>query len=303
MRNAILTLLLFGLLAAHANPAAFYGGLTAARLRGNAAEPWTPADLTGLALWLDASDASTLWADTNATTAATNNGLVARWDDKSGSGYHATQPTNSLMPTVSGGKLYFDGTDDFLMNRNGGFAGAYSGADKPLSMFTVFNLTELPTSSANRRAVWQVGRSSSTSPLFSFVVQEGPYYLHGKRDDANNYVGLLVTNYTVTSNQMLLEGVVHNGTASSVFANGAQVVTNASQDVGTLTLNQFSIGRQVYGIFELNPWKGQINEIVGTFSALSTTDRQKLEGYLAHKWGMVDKLPADHPYKSAAPTK
>jgi hypothetical protein len=40
MRNAILTLLLFGLLAASANPAAFYAGLTAARLRGNA-DPWT----------------------------------------------------------------------------------------------------------------------------------------------------------------------------------------------------------------------------------------------------------------------
>jgi hypothetical protein len=36
---------------------------------------------------------------------------------------------------------------------------------------------------------------------------------------------------------------------------------------------------------------------------LSTTDRQKLEGYLAHKWGLAANLPADHPYKSAAPTK
>jgi len=56
MRNAILTLLLFGLLAAHANPAGFYEGLTMARLRGNA---------------VVASDA---WAD-----AGLNTGLVSYW--------------------------------------------------------------------------------------------------------------------------------------------------------------------------------------------------------------------------------
>jgi hypothetical protein len=39
VRNALLTLLLFGLLSAHANPAGFYEGLTAARLRGNAVGP------------------------------------------------------------------------------------------------------------------------------------------------------------------------------------------------------------------------------------------------------------------------
>jgi len=35
---------------------------------------------------------------------------------------------------------------------------------------------------------------------------------------------------------------------------------------------------------------------------LSDADRQKLEGYLAHKWGLQANLPADHPYKAAAPS-
>jgi hypothetical protein len=30
--------------------------------------------------------------------------------------------------------------------------------------------------------------------------------------------------------------------------------------------------------------------------------RQKMEGFLARKWGLLDRLPADHPYKTAAPT-
>jgi hypothetical protein len=35
---------------------------------------------------------------------------------------------------------------------------------------------------------------------------------------------------------------------------------------------------------------------------MSVEQRQKMEGYLAHKWGLADKLPAAHPYKAAGPT-
>jgi len=31
-------------------------------------------------------------------------------------------------------------------------------------------------------------------------------------------------------------------------------------------------------------------------------DRQKLEGYLARKWGLTDKLPNGHPYKAVRGT-
>jgi Immunoglobulin domain/PA14 domain len=44
---------------------------------------------------------------------------------------------------------------------------------------------------------------------------------------------------------------------------------------------------------------GEFIVINGT---VSTADRQKLEGYLAHKWGMTANLPAIHPYKSVAPS-
>jgi len=42
---------------------------------------WAPTELTNTIEWLDASDTSSLWADTNGTVQATN--TVARWNDKS----------------------------------------------------------------------------------------------------------------------------------------------------------------------------------------------------------------------------
>jgi len=45
---------------------------------------------------------------------------------------------------------------------------------------------------------------------------------------------------------------------------------------------------------------GKIGEFI-VINSTSTSDRQKAEGYLAHKWGVASKLPADHPWKSYPP--
>jgi hypothetical protein len=45
---------------------------------------------------------------------------------------------------------------------------------------------------------------------------------------------------------------------------------------------------------------GFIGEVV-IVSGVDDTTRQKLEGYLAHKWGLTDSLPAGHPYKATPP--
>lgn len=44
---------------------------------------------------------------------------------------------------------------------------------------------------------------------------------------------------------------------------------------------------------------GRIAEL---FFANATTDGQKAEGYLAHKWGLTGELDSAHPYKSSPPT-
>ena len=43
-------------------------------------------------------------------------------------------------------------------------------------------------------------------------------------------------------------------------------------------------------------------EVILIDKVLTLSDREKLEGYLAWKWGLQANLPAGHTYKSAAPT-
>jgi hypothetical protein len=45
-----------------------------------------------------------------------------------------------------------------------------------------------------------------------------------------------------------------------------------------------------------------LGEIVMLTGTPSTDIRQRIEGYLAHKWGLTANLPNDHPYKTVAPT-
>ncbi len=71
-----------------------------------------PSDLSGLSLWFDAADSSTV------TLSGSN---VSNWDDKSGNGNHVTQGTAGNQPTlvnnVQNGlpAIRFDGTDDYMV--------------------------------------------------------------------------------------------------------------------------------------------------------------------------------------------
>ena len=84
---------------------------------------WTnfsPASVTGLQAWYDASDASTLYDATSGGSLVSADGAVARWQDKSGNARHITQATSGYRPlrktAVQGGLdvMRFDGTDDFM---------------------------------------------------------------------------------------------------------------------------------------------------------------------------------------------
>jgi len=80
-------------------------------ISGPRSRPFSPARLSGLALWLDPSQGITL-----------NSGAVSQWDDKSGNGNDAAQATAANQPLYktapdginSAPALLFDGANDNL---------------------------------------------------------------------------------------------------------------------------------------------------------------------------------------------
>ena len=84
-------------------------------------------------------------------------------------------------------------------------------------------------------------------------------------------------------------GVWRNGTIESTTNS---IATPDNTNIGYSIGGQYSVSRRMNGV---------IGEVI-MVQTTDTTTRQKIEGYLAWKWGLTSSLPADHPYKNAAPT-
>ena len=243
------------------------------------AAPWTPAALgSSLALWLDASDASTI---------TLNGSTVSQWADKSGNGRHATQAVAANQPTYTpgglGGKdvLTFDGVNDLfelssgiLLNDN----------------FTyVYSVLERATT--GRHSV-DVGRTTTPIGYGNWWFSDNVLYSNLR---GNNFM----THGGSTATGTFINGLVRDNSGTQAWRNGTAFGSPVGAAVtGDLTLN--AIGRAQGGSAAVH--NGPMAEVVVGRGALSTADRQKLEGYLAWKWGLEGNLPSGHPYQLAPPT-
>jgi hypothetical protein len=63
----------------------------------------------------------------------------------------------------------------------------------------------------------------------------------------------------------------------------------------TRNLNFFALDGSVL------PGYLKLSEFVGYNRSLTSNERQQVEGYLAWKWGLVESLPSNHPYKTIKP--
>jgi len=90
-------------------------------------------------------------------------------------------------------------------------------------------------------------------------------------------------------------GIVHqdtNGEFNIIGVSSADIDANFSGSAWRI--GQFS------GTSQYN-FAGDIAEIVILNSDPTSGERRKIEGYLAHKWGLASKLPSTHPFKNYAP--
>ena len=92
-------------------------------------------------------------------------------------------------------------------------------------------------------------------------------------------------------------GVQYDTTNITGIFNGTTQLSPAA----TLTADTANFIVGVHSNTATNFLDGAFGEIVFIQSAVSLSNRQKLEGYLAWKWGLQANLPVGHPYKNAPP--
>ena len=245
---------------------------------------------SGLRFWIKSSAGTYSNAGTNACT---DNTAVQQWNDQSGNGYNCSQPTASLRPTyfvnASNGNpaVRFAGTHFLDATSTVNIAGNtdYSG-------FYVVKLTSVTAGgTTDGNGDYILDRTTATNNLFDLkAVSSGGTnrFFFQKRNDAGGNLGG-PTSTTVIDNsnfQIVYESRVNNSggnTISSIWVNG---VLEDSQSNGTETTTPplMRIGRHATNT--TGGMKGDLTELIIYNNVPSTTNRQKVESYLAIKYGI-----------------
>ena len=103
---------------------------------------------------------------------------------------------------------------------------------------------------------------------------------------------------TATQNVPTLLTTVVTGTSNFVFLNGTGATPVAT--TGNFNIVNYLIGGAL-GETGTQLLNGDVGEVLLYNIALTTLQRQQVEGYLAWKWELVGNLPASHPYKNSPP--
>ena len=253
-----------------------YTCVTTNTWRRTALSTWvtfTPASITGLQLWLDASDAGTLFDATSGGSLVAADGAVARWQDKSGNNRHATQETSASRPlrktAVQGGKdaLRFDGSDDTLSLPSITIPASHT-------VFSVFGRATASIHSITLGSEVEAGVTRYSAWWFNdnvvYIKTNDDFSTHGSASTSTGAF-LLVNIRTATTSVVTRR----NGAQLASVTSGS-AVTNASS--GTWT-HVGSVGTTVHS--------GNLCEIIVYNTALSDTDRAAVESYLMSKWGIT----------------
>lgn len=244
---------------------------------------WTPANTTTSG-WYDAADVDTI---------TESSGNVSQWDDKSGNIRHMVQPTVGNQPNIgistinSIGVIDFNG-GEFLYST--GLGASYSGNDIPFEIIGVFKFDARSATAA----VVGLDSTVDTDTLYFFGVgASGTNWRHFRRDDAANSSD---SDSTAANNNIQILTVRFTGSQLALWLNG-NLIYNIASTLGQFSATHATIGAILAGGL---PADVDIAEMVWLATDITAT-RQKIEGYLAWKWGQVANLPVGHPYKSTPP--
>jgi hypothetical protein len=249
--------------------------------------PWTPARLLGAVFWWDSAD------DGYITTAA---GHVTNWRDKLAGLQLVAQTANQNLRNASDANL--GGQPSVSI----GATGAYFSGVGPVAG---------PLLSQTGMTVISVQRTTGFAGFGADVL--APFgYSHGfiGPDDATStgapstIVGgsfnFKSTSPTFSNAACVLSSVAGLGVATAMWANGSTVTPSSASTLG----NDLTASSTVQvGIRSASPTEGITGTVGDLFVGfnIDTAGRQAVEGYFAWKFGLQASLPANHPYRNAAP--
>jgi len=243
-------------------------GVQAIRKVGGA--PFSPANLSGLSIWLK--------ANAGVTTSGSN---VTAWADQSGNGNNAVG--SDTLPTLQSNAINgypairFNNTEEtskFIISNNFNL--------KNSSVFVVAKQLNLDNAFARMLAFLGSNDDYDSDDGLAFVFNNTVPQLQVESNSNNAVIENLVANNVFAS----VSYKIDNSGNISVFYNGASEGTAQNADMtsqnsgGSLYIGQGSQNVTVAGLY------GDIAEVIVYNSNLTTPQRQQVEGYLNTKYAI-----------------
>ena len=235
---------------------------------------FVPTSISNCSMWLDGTDPA------GTGTPPSNGATVSTWVDKSGSGINLTAVGTPTYVTASS-SVYLNGSS-YLQNTNFNFTN-----------YTIFFVSNQASDSGplyTNNTLTTISGQSGFFPRYS----NGNYYL--VQSDSGWLSAGSPFSYGITYLYSIQYDSLNN---INLWSNGS-ISPTITGTAGSITRNKFLLGKRNMGFTE--NMTGNIFEIIQYNSDLGQTARQQVEGYLAWKWGLQANLPANHPYKAAAPS-
>lgn len=216
------------------------------------------------AIWLDASDTSTLY-QYNGGPLATPEGTVGYWLDKSGNNYHATQSTTTYRPILKSNAyngqsyLLFDGVDDCIDSSGPNIS-------QPFTFFVVGQSTDTGT---------------SVRQFFDGITGARSFFGKTGADLMRYWSSTHIYSTETTGKLMHYYSGVVNGASTIIYKDALSYITG---NPGANGLGGMRVGGQSSPTAE--PWKGPICELLFFPGVMSDINRNNIQTYLAVKWGL-----------------
>jgi hypothetical protein len=237
--------------------------------------------ITGVTLWLDASD-----PEATGTPLASGTPLTT-WYDKSGNNNDAVITGTITISKVSPSVYY---SADFSASS---FATSSIASDtfiNALEYFVVYKSTSAVT--------YNTLLTRPMTTIFCYDAYNFNRIIPANVGDLQGFI----SNYNLYNNSSSIYSTQIDQVKNSFseFSNGVSTGKYTAEAAWTPEDNGTSL--YIGTRFDLNTgFMGSMQEIVVFNRALSTTERQNIEGYLAWKWGLQTTLPSTHPYYASAP--
>lgn len=243
------------------------------------ARQFDPRSISGLAVWLDASNASTITIDA---------GKVSQWNDLSGNGRNASQPTAANRPaydtTLAGRNVVTTSnspaTNIFVAN--------------PISSHTGVTIFAVLQNTGTSNRFISLGTSSSAESIGAGSLGWVPLYRHavgqaaGYADGANRSIvpGGFATN------EAAVFTLTNNGTQIANFKNGFPgAVSSGIAGISASFARLWVSGRSDGSV---DASSQNVGEVLVYNRILTPSERIRVERWLGAKWSLAVYTPPDY---------